>query len=63
MSTTNKPSTSKDSQPIQEYCIRFTPKTNKKYNVMRFNESDGIDFTKWKKVKLERDFNIKEFKG
>lgn len=54
--------TAKEPTPIQEYVIRVTPKVNKKYNVMRFNELDNIDFNKWKSVKLDREFNLKEFK-
>lgn len=53
----------KEPTPIQEYVIRVTPKVNKKYNVMRFNELDGIDFNKWKSVKLDREFHLKEFKS
>ena len=53
----------KEAAPIQEYVIRVTPKVNKKYNVMRFNEADGIDFKKWKSVKLDREHNLKEFKS
>jgi len=59
--STNKDTTA--AQVAQEYVIRVTPKTNKKYNVMRFSELDGIDFTKWKSVKLDRDFSLREYKG
>lgn len=41
--------------------------SKKKYHVMRFNSSLGVDFTKWKsqniQVKMERENNLKEFKG
>lgn len=65
MSSANRSSSNgSSSQAVpQEYIIRVTPKTTKKYNIMRFNESDGIDFAKWKKVKLDRDFSLKEFKS
>ena len=60
----NQPkTTSKENQPIQEYVIRVTPKNSKKYNVMRFSELDNVDFTKWKSVKLDREFSLKEYKS
>ena len=37
--------------------------TKKKHNVMRFNATMNIDFTKWSQVKLERENNMKEYKG
>lgn len=30
---------------------------------MRFNELDGIEFSKWKNAKLDREFNLKEYKN
>ncbi|XP_058796551.1 general transcription factor IIF subunit 1 [Phymastichus coffea] len=52
------------SQPlIQEFSIRV-PKTNKKkHNVMRFNAVLKVDFKEWKQVKLERENNMKDFRG
>ncbi|GLH17160.1 General transcription factor IIF subunit 1 [Gryllus bimaculatus] len=48
---------------VQEYSIRV-PKNNKKsYKVMRFNSSVNVEFTKWSQVKMERENNLKEFKG
>nr|CAD7438742.1 unnamed protein product [Timema bartmani] len=35
----------------------------KKYQVMRFNSSVNVDFGKWSQVKMERENNMKEFKG
>lgn len=35
----------------------------KKHHVMRFNATLNVDFAKWTHVKMERENNIKEFKG
>jgi hypothetical protein len=37
--------------------------TKKKYQVMRFTSSVNIDFSKWTQVKMERENNMKEFRG
>lgn len=51
------------SQPasIQEYSIRVPKNIKKKYHVMQF--SDNVDFTTWKNVKMERENNMREYKG
>jgi transcription initiation factor TFIIF subunit alpha len=35
----------------------------KKYHVMKFTSSVNIDFSKWTQVKMERENNMKEFRG
>lgn len=35
----------------------------KKHNVMRFNATLNVDFSKWTQVKMERENNMKEYKG
>ena len=35
----------------------------KKFNIMRFNASVGVDFTKWSQVKMERENNQVQFKS
>jgi hypothetical protein len=37
--------------------------TKKKYQVMRFTSSVNVDFSKWTQVKMERENNMKEFRG
>ncbi|EZA54952.1 General transcription factor IIF subunit [Ooceraea biroi] len=37
--------------------------SKKKHNVMRFNATLNVDFTKWSQVKMERENNMKEYKG
>ncbi|XP_032513552.2 general transcription factor IIF subunit 1 [Danaus plexippus] len=53
------------SQPatVQEFKIRVPKNVKKKYHVMRFNATLNVDFAKWTHVKMERENNIKEFKG
>ncbi|CAG9766082.1 unnamed protein product [Ceutorhynchus assimilis] len=56
-------SASSSNVSVQEFTIRV-PKTNQRnYHVMRFNGNLGVDFGKWTQVKMERENNIKEFKG
>lgn len=51
-------------QPIvQEYSIRVPKNVQKKYHVMRFNANLKVDFAKWTQVKMERENNLKEYKG
>jgi transcription initiation factor TFIIF subunit alpha len=45
---------------IQFYVSR---NTKKKYQVMRFTSSVNVDFKKWMQVKMERENNMKEFRG
>lgn len=47
----------------QEFKIRVPKNVKKKYHVMRFNATLNVDFAKWTHVKMERENNIKEFKG
>lgn len=48
---------------MQEFTIRVPKMNQRKYHVMRFNGNLGVDFGKWTQVKLERENNMKEFKG
>ncbi|KOC60429.1 General transcription factor IIF subunit 1, partial [Habropoda laboriosa] len=48
---------------IQEFSIRVPKNNKKKHNVMRFNATLNVDFSKWTQVKMERENNIKEYKG
>ncbi|KAG8232357.1 hypothetical protein J437_LFUL008825 [Ladona fulva] len=47
----------------QEYVIRVPKNNTKKYHVMRFNSVLNVDFAKWNQVKMERENNMKEFRG
>ncbi|XP_021921063.1 general transcription factor IIF subunit 1 isoform X2 [Zootermopsis nevadensis] len=48
---------------VQEYSIRVPKNTKKKYHVMRFTSSVNVDFSKWTQVKMERENNMREFRG
>lgn len=48
---------------VQEFTIRVPKHLKKKYHVMRFNATLNVDFTQWRTVKMERENNLKEFKG
>ncbi|KPJ17834.1 General transcription factor IIF subunit 1 [Papilio machaon] len=48
---------------VQEFTIRVPKNIKKKHHVMRFNATLKVDFAKWTHVKMERENNIKEFKG
>ncbi|XP_047037736.1 general transcription factor IIF subunit 1 isoform X1 [Helicoverpa zea] len=48
---------------VQEFKIRVPKNVKKKHHVMRFNATLNVDFAKWSHVKMERENNIKEFKG
>lgn len=48
---------------IQEFSIRVPKNNKKKHNVMRFNATLNVDFSKWTQVKMERENNMKEYKG
>ncbi|XP_043271762.1 general transcription factor IIF subunit 1 isoform X2 [Venturia canescens] len=37
--------------------------TDKKHNVMRFNATLKVDFSEWTQVKMERENNMKEYRG
>ncbi|KAK4881104.1 hypothetical protein RN001_004423 [Aquatica leii] len=57
-------SASSSSQPtVQEYSIRVPKSLQKRYHVMRFNATLDVDISKWTQVKMERENNMKEFKG
>ncbi|XP_061720850.1 general transcription factor IIF subunit 1 isoform X2 [Cydia pomonella] len=51
------------SPAVQEFKIRVPKNVKKKHHVMRFNATLNVDFGKWTQVKMERENNIKEFKG
>ncbi|CAH2069060.1 unnamed protein product, partial [Iphiclides podalirius] len=57
------PGGSQPSAAVQEFKIRVPKNIKKKYHVMRFNATLNVDFAKWTHVKMERENNIKEFKG
>ncbi|CAG9861056.1 unnamed protein product [Phyllotreta striolata] len=48
---------------VQEFSIRVPKSGQKKHHVMRFNGTLDIDFSKWTKISMERENNMKEFKG
>lgn len=48
---------------IQEFTIRVPKNSQRRYHVMRFNGNLGVDFGKWTQVKMERENNMREFKG
>ncbi|KXJ69666.1 hypothetical protein RP20_CCG026216 [Aedes albopictus] len=48
---------------VQEFSIRVPKNLKKKYHVMRYNATLNVDFTQWRTVKMERENNLKEFKG
>ncbi|XP_017772911.1 PREDICTED: general transcription factor IIF subunit 1 isoform X2 [Nicrophorus vespilloides] len=48
---------------VKEYTIKVPKHVQKRHHVMRFNATLDVDFEKWKQVKMERENNMKEFKG
>ncbi|CAH1381270.1 general transcription factor IIF subunit 1 isoform X1 [Tenebrio molitor] len=48
---------------VQEYTIKVPKNVQKRYHVMRFNGTLDVDFAKWTQVKMERENNLKEYKG
>lgn len=48
---------------VQEFTIRVPKNVKKKHHVMRFNATLNVDFSKWAHVKMERENNMKEYKG
>lgn len=48
---------------VQEFSIRVPKNVQKRYHVMRFNGNLEVDFAKWTQVKMERENNMREFKG
>ncbi|XP_075146109.1 transcription factor IIFalpha [Haematobia irritans] len=57
------PSTSTPPANVQEFKIRVPKSLRKKHHVMRFNATLNVDFAQWRSVKLERENNMREFKG
>ncbi|XP_018566231.1 general transcription factor IIF subunit 1 [Anoplophora glabripennis] len=56
-------STSSPPANVQEFSIRVPKNVQKRYHVMRFNGTLDVDFSKWTKVSMERENNLKEYKG
>lgn len=48
---------------VQEFVIRVPKNIRKKHHVMRFNATLNVDFSQWRMVKMERENNMKEFRG
>ncbi|XP_017482617.1 PREDICTED: general transcription factor IIF subunit 1 [Rhagoletis zephyria] len=48
---------------VQEFNIRVPKNLRKKHHVMRFNATLNVDFAQWRGVKMERENNMKEFRG
>nr|CAI5822727.1 unnamed protein product [Callosobruchus analis] len=57
------PSTASQASNVQEFTIRVPKNGTKRYHVMRFNGNLQVDFAKWAKVSMERENNMREFKG
>ncbi|KAL0111695.1 hypothetical protein PUN28_013115 [Cardiocondyla obscurior] len=61
--TSSGPSKSSVTSSVQEFSIRVPKNSKKKHNVMRFNATLNVDFSKWTQVKMERENNMKEYKN
>lgn len=48
---------------VQEYSIRVPKNLKKNHHVMRFNATLNVDFAQWKNVKMERENNMREYRG
>ncbi|KAL1490922.1 hypothetical protein ABEB36_011594 [Hypothenemus hampei] len=48
---------------VQEFSVRVPKNGQRRYHVMRFNGNLGVDFGKWTQVKMERENNMREYKG
>lgn len=48
---------------MQEYSIRVPKNLKKNHHVMRFNATLNVDFAQWKNVKMERENNMREYRG
>ncbi|XP_077285665.1 transcription factor IIFalpha [Arctopsyche grandis] len=63
----SNPSTSAAATPpgttVQEFKIRVPKNGKKKHHVMRFNATLNVDFAQWSQVKMERENNLKEYRG
>lgn len=62
-SGTSNQSVTPSNASVQEFKIRVPKNVKKKHHVMRFNATLNVDFAKWSQVKMERENNMKEFKG
>ncbi|XP_018787993.1 PREDICTED: general transcription factor IIF subunit 1 [Bactrocera latifrons] len=62
-SATASTSTPAPPSNIQEFNIRVPKNLRKKHHVMRFNATLNVDFAQWRGVKMERENNMKEFRG
>uniref|UniRef100_A0A1B0AK89 Transcription initiation factor IIF subunit alpha n=1 Tax=Glossina pallidipes TaxID=7398 RepID=A0A1B0AK89_GLOPL len=63
VSTSSSSAGSSATANVQEFAIRVPKNLRKKHHVMRFNATLNVDFAQWRTVKLERENNLKEFKG
>ncbi|XP_037928970.1 general transcription factor IIF subunit 1-like [Teleopsis dalmanni] len=59
----SQPSATTVPTTVQEFNIRVPKNVRKKYHVMRYNATLNVDFATWRNVKLERENNMKEFRG
>lgn len=48
---------------VQEYSIRVPRDLKRHHHVMRFNATFNVDFAQWKNVKMERENNMREYRG
>ncbi|KAK9871262.1 hypothetical protein WA026_011534 [Henosepilachna vigintioctopunctata] len=48
---------------VREYSIRVPKNSKKRFHVMRFNGNLEVDIGKWSQVKMERENNMREYKG
>ncbi|CAO1419958.1 unnamed protein product [Diamesa hyperborea] len=58
-----RPATTAPVPAMQEYSIRMADKSNKQHHLMKFNYNLNVNFDKWSSVKMERENNLKNFKG
>ncbi|XP_050303154.1 general transcription factor IIF subunit 1 [Anthonomus grandis grandis] len=63
MASASAGSSSSNNVSVQEFSIRVPKNSQRSYHVMRFNGNLGVDFGKWTQVKMERENNMREFKG
>ncbi|CAO1404555.1 unnamed protein product [Diamesa serratosioi] len=48
---------------VTEYSVRVPKTIKNKHHVMRFNYNLNVDFAQWRTVKMERENNMREYKG
>ncbi|CAO1437918.1 unnamed protein product [Diamesa serratosioi] len=61
-----RPNTTKPVAPVatvQEYSIRMAKKSQKQRHLMKFNYNLNVNFDKWTSIEMERENNLKQFKG